>query len=489
MDKAKRIPGFAVITVLIVIMAVFDVMLIRMKMLPMKFLIPICILVLVLVIISALLVLNSEKRGRFTAGLVISLLLAALMICGSYAMAKGIGKLTDLTTTSVELTEVCVYVRADDPAETLQDASDHTFGILSELNREDTDKTIDQIEEELSVELQTAEYSTPVDLVDALLSEEIGAIILNEAYLDVLEEMDDYAGLSSQIRELKKIVVETEIQTPVAEAKTTGSFTVYIAGIDSRNGLIAKSRDDVNIIATVNPETRQILLVSTPRDYFVPLSISNGVKDKLTHAGIYGIDVAVDTMEMLYDLDIDYYFRLNFSGFVNIIDTLGGITVHSDYAFTASQTSGINSGTTYSFVEGDNYLNGEQALCFVRERYAFGDGDRQRGRDQLAVVQAMVKKMCSPAILTNYTSLLDDLDGSFETSVPYDVIAALVSNQLADNSDWNVVSYSVDGTADWSTTYSMNRTLWVMQPDYNTVETAKQLMEQVRNGEVPVIPD
>lgn len=156
MDKAKRIPGFAVITVLIVIMAVFDVMLIRMKMLPMKFLIPICILVLVLVIISALLVLNSEKRGRFTAGLVISLLLAALMICGSYAMAKGIGKLTDLTTTSVELTEVCVYVRADDPAETLQDASDHTFGILSELNREDTDKTIDQIEEELSVEIGRA---------------------------------------------------------------------------------------------------------------------------------------------------------------------------------------------------------------------------------------------------------------------------------------------------------------------------------------------
>lgn len=480
MDKAKRMPGLVIMAILIVVMAVFDVILLRTKMLPIKFLIPLCGLVLVLVVIATLLVLNSERRGRFTVGLAVSILLAAGMIFGSYAIARGIGKLADLTTTTVELTEVCVYVRADDPAESLQDASGYTFGIIRELNRKDTDKTIEQINEELGIEIQTAEYSTSIDLVDALLSEETGAMILNEAYLDVLEEMEDYAELSSQIRELKRIVVETEIQKPVAETKTTESFTVYIAGIDSRNGLIAKSRNDVNIIATVNPQTRQILLVSTPRDYFVPLSISNGVRDKLTHAGIYGIDVAVDTMEMLYDIDIDYYFRLNFSGFVDIINTLGGVTVHSDYAFTAGG---------YSYVEGDNYLNGEQALSFVRERKSFAEGDRQRGRDQLAVIQALAKKMCSTAILTNYTSLLDELDGSFETSVPYDVIAALVSNQLADNSEWNIVSYSADGEADWSTTYSMNRTLWVMQPDYDTVETAKQLMEQVRNGEIVTIPD
>ena len=97
--------------------------------------------------------------------------------------------------------------------------------------------------------------------------------------------------------------------------------------------MTASSRSDVNIVATINTETKQILLVSTPRDYFVPLSISNGAKDKLTHAGIYGIDVCMDTLGMLYDEDIHYYFRVNFGGFTKIIDALGCIDVDSDYEF------------------------------------------------------------------------------------------------------------------------------------------------------------
>ena len=242
--------------------------------------------------------------------------------------------------------------------------------------------------------------------------------------------------------------------------------------------MTAKSRSDVNIIATINTDTREILLVSTPRDYYVPLSISNGVPDKLTHAGIYGIDVCMNTLGMLYDIDINYYFRINFGGFVKVIDALGGITVYSDYDFDSQNTTG------YHFNQGTNYVNGEQALVFARERYAFTEGDRQRGKNQMAVIKGVVDKALSPEILTSYSSILSSLDGCFGTNISYEEIAQLLQQQLTGGGDWTIVSYSVDGTGATEKPYSMSQKAYVMVPDYSTVDKAKDLMAKVRNGEV-----
>lgn len=217
-------------------------------------------------------------------------------------------------------------------------------------------------------------------------------------------------------------------------------------------------------------------MISTPRDYYVPLSISNGVPDKLTHAGIYGINVCMDTLNMLYDTDINYYFRLNFAGFVQIIDALGGITVDSDYDFTTQNSSG------YHFTKGPNQVNGEQALAFCRERYAFSAGDRQRGKDQMKVIQGVINKATSPDILKNYLSLLDSLSGCFETNIPYDVITSLVKQQLDEGGSWQVLSYSVDGTGDTQKPYSMSQKAYVMVPDQTTVDKAKTLIQKVRQG-------
>ena len=252
-------------------------------------------------------------------------------------------------------------------------------------------------------------------------------------------------------------------------------FTMYISGIDSRSGLIAKSRSDVNIIATVNVDTRQVLLISTPRDFYVPLPISNGIPDKLTHAGIYGIDVSMGTLEMLYGTEIDYYFRVNFSGFEKIIDALGGITVHSDYTFTAGG---------YNYYEGENTLNGAEALRFARERKSFSSGDRQRGKNQMAVIEAVIQKAMSPAILAGYMDIMESVSGSFETSMPYDVIAELVRDQLDKGGSWNIVSYSVDGTGDNQIPYSMSTSAYVMIPDQSTVDAAIAKIQQVKNGEI-----
>ncbi len=237
--------------------------------------------------------------------------------------------------------------------------------------------------------------------------------------------------------------------------------------------MIESSRSDVNILATINTETKQVLLLSTPRDYYVPLSISNGAEDKLTHAGIYGVDVCMDTLEMLYGVNVDYFFRVNFSGFEDIINSLGGVNVYSEQSFSTEN---------YSYTEGYNYMDGAKALEFVRERYAFADGDFQRGRNQLALIQGVMDKMLSADMLMNYNSVLDAVAGSFETSIPYDVLSGIVRDQLSSGGSWNIVSYSVSGYGDMQTTYSAGYASVVI-PDESTVETAKELINQVYAGE------
>ena len=191
---------------------------------------------------------------------------------------------------------------------------------------------------------------------------------------------------------------------------------------------------------------------------------------------------------MLYDTEIDYYFRVNFSGFEKIIDSLGGIDVYSDYDFNSSLAPKAI-GKSYHYNKGINHLDGEAALFFARERYSFGDGDRQRGKNQMAVIKSVVNKAISPDILTKYSSLLGAMSGSFETSVPYDLITSLVRDQLNSGGDWNIVNYSVNGYGDSRITYSISTmNVYVMIPDQSTVNTAKELIRQTVNGETVSVP-
>ena len=452
-------------------------------------------MLLVFLLLVYLLVRKARKKIRFIIGVVLSVLILAVLGTGSLYIYKTVSALDTITGVNKDVTKINVYVKEDDPAQKLADASGYTFGILSELDRDNTDQALQQMYYELGSDVQTNEYSGLSELADSLNNGTTGAIILNQAYLDVLDEMDNYSSFSSQLREIASLQVETVVQRKTPQVtEATGSttetsdnssadaavtdevYTIYVSGIDTRGEMTASSRSDVNIILTVNTRTKQILMISTPRDYFVPLSISNGVPDKLTHAGIYGVNVSMDTLNMLYDININYYFRLNFAGFEKIIDALGGITVNSDYEFDSQNTKG------YHFNKGENHLNGEQALVFTRERYAFKEGDRQRGRDQMAVIQGVVDKATQPAFLKNYLSVMDSLDGCFETNVPYDIIASLVRRQLDEGGSWQVLSYSADGTGDTQKPYSMSQKAYVMIPDQTTVDKAKTLMKKVREG-------
>ena len=497
MSRRRRrndwIPG-AVITIIVLMLSVVFMGLLAMtKMVPTIYMLIIGIVLVLFTAVIWLLVWHFRHKGRFIAGTILAVLLVAVLALGGFYINKTRDALSGISGVNTEVTQIAVYVRSDDAADSVEATAGYNFGILSSLDRENTDGAVNHLNSQFGTAVQTTEYAGLTELADGLYKNEVGAIILNNAYLDVLEEMDGYADFESKVKQVGTVDVESEIavnntssdgsnDTQTAEPITTSRggkvYTIYLSGIDTRGEMTAKSRSDVNIIATINTDTREILLVSTPRDYYVPLSISNGVPDKLTHAGIYGIDVCMNTLGMLYDVDINYYFRINFGGFVKVIDALGGITVYSDYDFDSKNITG------YHFNQGENYVNGEQALVFSRERYAFQEGDRQRGKNQMAVIKGVVDKALSPEILTSYSSILSSLDGCFGTNITYEEIAQILQQQLTNGGDWTIVSYSVNGTGATEKPYSMSQKAYVMVPDYDTVNKAKSLMEKVRNGEV-----
>lgn len=232
-------------------------------------------------------------------------------------------------------------------------------------------------------------------------------------------------------------------------------FTIYISGIDTYGEVSETSRSDVNLIAVVNPKTYQILLVTTPRDYYVPIpGVSGGQKDKLTHAGIYGIDASMRTLGELYETDINYYARLNFTSLIDIVDTLGGVDVYSELAFQ----TGTESGCIVDVQEGWNHLNGEQALAFSRERHALADGDNQRGKNQQAVLTAMLRKCLSPTMLLKAGTIMNQVSSEVETNLSQAQINSLIKYQLNKNATWTIQSVAATGTNDKGYCYSSGDT-------------------------------
>ena len=266
-------------------------------------------------------------------------------------------------------------------------------------------------------------------------------------------------------------------------------FIVYLSGVDTKNSAEIKDKglSDVNIVVVVNPKNKKVLMVSTPRDYFVPLEGDSNKMDKLTHAGNYGIECSMKTLEALYDVKFNYYAKLNFKSVYDIVNSLGGVTIHSEYNFTSSNSY---TGKPYKFVKGENFVQGDAALAFVRERKLFSEGDRQRGVHQQELISAVVEKAISPAMFipSNIEDMLESVSKNTKTNFAEKEIKKLISYQMSSmGKEWKFESISVDGKGAYKKTYSYSaQELYVMIPDTNTVETAKEAINAVLEGkEIP----
>lgn len=278
------------------------------------------------------------------------------------------------------------------------------------------------------------------------------------------------AGKAESADEAGKSRVQKEQKDSGQKTTDQETFQLLISGSDQLGYLSDIGRSDVNIIASVSAASHKVLLVNTPRDYYVTIpGISGEEKDKLTHAGIYGVEASVKTVEQLYGIDIAYYVKVNLSSLIRIVDAIDGVDVDVDQDFTAG---------SYTFVKGNNHMNGQAALAFCRERYSFIDGDNQRGKNQQKVVTAIFHKMISADMLLKVPELLDYLQNCFETNMPYDMMAGFVRRQLEDNASWDVQSISVTGTGDEQECYSApGEMLYVMQPDMESVKSASEAIK------------
>ena len=279
------------------------------------------VLILVLVLLNGLHAFVQLPVRRNVAGklicAVVALVLSAAMIFTSTAAGSLMKFLSNITSGGSAKTTTCVVVRADDPAETVNDTFGYTYGILETLDRENTDAALSHIEDGMG-QVKTASFGTLTQLADALLNRQVDAVILNNSYFSVLKGTEGYQSFSKDTKVIYRFSIDKADPEPIAPNANISRepFVVYCSGTDERVDYIPlNSRSDTNILAVVNPSTHQILLVSTPRDYYLPLP-SYGQKDKLTHFGLYGIEESIKGLEQLYNVDVNYYARVHFAGLV-----------------------------------------------------------------------------------------------------------------------------------------------------------------------------
>lgn len=435
--------------------------------LPMEYFIVLCFLLLIIdaIVIALLLSLGAIKNilGGF-----FSLLLIVTMIVGINYELNTLDFFKQFGFNEYKTENYGIYVLKSSNYENIVDLENKSIGHLDLKKNTGLNKMVDKITKK--IEFKSKIYDDIYSMVSDLIGEKIEGIILEEAQVEILKE-ENY----NEYELLKSIYGDT-IELSIKKNKsnidiTKDSYNIYISGIDTYGNITNVSRSDVNILATVNPVKKEILLTNIPRDYYVKLHSFNEY-DKLTHAGIYGIDESISTIEDLLDTKINYYVKVNFTSLIDIVDALDGIVVNSNYSFTTVDG--------YSFKKGNNYLDGKEALSFARERKAFKEGDRIRGENQQLILTSIINKATSTKIITNYTEILKAVRGKFITNIKDEEITKLIKMQFRDGQAWNIKSISVNGVDAYDYVYSYKKNkLYVMRPIQETVDNAKGKIKDV----------
>lgn len=493
-NKVFKTASWILAGIMLVLTAFLIWEIVKLGMLPENMLMIGCVIILV---IAALVMVLQLGFTRGTASKIILTTVTVMMILvygtGTYYISKASGLLGNVTDFGNETTTtVQVIALKDSGIKSEKDLEGKTVGSLKSISLASTQALIQDLSGK-GVTFQDKQYDNIQGMVNGLYDKEVPAIILNDAYRGNITDLEDekFKNFSSDTQVVYTYTYKTENKstTNSVDDITKNPFTVLISGVDSRDGFAESSRSDVNMLATINPVTRTVLLTSIPRDYYVTTvceedaGCQNGAKDKLTHTGLHGTETTKKTIESLLGIDINYTAKVNFTSVVNLVDALGGIDVDVkpglavDHFYTNDYF-----GTDYGVTEGINHLNGQAALCYARERYAYQDGDRQRVKNQQEVLMAIVKKATSPSVIGNYPALMDALSGAFQTDLSQDEIQSLIQFQLKEMPDWQFITYSLDGQGSTEFCAELGNNASVMIPDNETVVTAKKRIEAVIEG-------
>ncbi|SEI95432.1 LCP family protein [Sharpea azabuensis] len=417
---------------------------------------------------------HHDKKGktRYLIGKIVSLGLSVLMVVGSLAVSKGNKSIDEMFNGNKEEITYSVVVLKNSSYKKLSDLNGKSIGIQPNVDTTNQNYILKEIAKKVT--LSPTEYLNYQAVAQGLVNHSVECILLNEAYRTALAEYD--SDFSKDTKVIWKYTLTQNVKPQTKSTNAAGTFIVYISGIDAYGTASTVSRSDVNMIVTVNTNTHNILMTSIPRDYYVPLA-NSGKEDKLTHSGLFGVENTVKTVENFMDIDIDYYARLNFTTLTELVDAIGGIDVYSDKDIKLLHGRELH--------EGVNHMDGATALAFARERYGYESGDYHRVQNQQDVLTAIIKKMLSPTLLTNYTKILDAAGGSFTTNMPADKMKEIASEQLSTNASWNFSSRIMEGTGKIMTGgYMMpNTKLYYTIPNENSVKQNKQYIKEVLSND------
>lgn len=484
MEKLKKviswpvILGIQVIATLILLFFIF-----KLNILPTTYAVMVGMILVLLGFINYALMKPNKKehhhktKPREIIGKVLSLILSVLMVFGSVMINKGYSTLDDITNSNTKSTHYAIVVLKSSKISSLSELQNESIEYCLQYDEEkDMNEVIAEAKKkESSLNFDVA--MTYSKLGDDLYNNTVNAILINTAYKGMFE--DNHPEFENETKEIWSSDIEAKVKDYSTRVSVTNTpFTIYISGIDTYGSISTVSRSDVNMIITVNPNTKKILLTSIPRDYYVTLA-NMGKKDKLTHSGIAGPDNTVKTMQNFIGEDINYYARVNFTSLVTMVDALGGIDVYSDKTINGFWTD-----RSVNIKEGMNHMNGKEALAFSRERHAYAEGDNHRVQNQQDVLMAMLKKMMSPAVITNYSSVLKAISGCFETNMASSDITDLIKMQINDNASWTFKQKQFTGTGVMQTggAYMPDSKLYYMIPNDDSVKENLQAIKDVLNG-------
>ena len=428
-------------------------------------------LIILFYVINLLLmyILITRKKKLFKIlGIILSILLIIINAGLIFVYYKSNSFFDKITNVEYETNNYVIIVLKDSSYNKLDDISN--IGLFyNEIDKNYKDAIVELDDKK---KLDKKEFENILVLVSDFLTKKIDSIIINENYIDIINEGND--KFKDNIKIIDTITINTEVKQNRAlmnDVSKLNSFNIYISGIDTYGPISTVARSDVNIIATINIKENKILLTNTPRDYYVQLHGTTGNKDKLTHAGVYGIDMSIKTLEDLYDTKIDYYFRVNFNSLIKIVDAIGGIDVYSDQELYLGK---------YYFNYGLNHCDGDKALRFARERKSYMEGDRHRGQNQQQVIEAIIKKVTKSKDVNTYIKLLDTLQDSFQTNIDKKMFNGFINLQVKNNYNWQVESIQANGYDSGNYTYSYpGQYLYVMEPDYNSLNNAKNKIKEL----------
>ena len=476
--KTKRHLNFRLISILLIIFTIITlVLLIKSNLFS---ILTIVLITLLFAFIDFIFfkALNSKLKvciKNFLSFIVFILLIIQLLffIFGN----KAIMFLSSIMDSGIRTYTYNVYVLDKSEYKELKDLNNKMISYMMNDNVKEIQKDINK-----QIQYKTRISDDVNKLLDGIINEEVDAIIIDESYEDVLKEYDE--DDFNKLRKIYSINITTKIQVERSGKNISNvPFVVYISGIDTMGKISSNARSDVNLVVAVNPNTKNVSLVSTPRDYYVSLPSKNK-KDKLTHAGLYGINESMKSLSDLYDVKIDYYIRINFSSFIDIIDAIGGIEVDvEDDMCESDENRSLKKKDLICLKKGVNNLSGKEALAYARNRHSFSNGDIARGNHQMQILEAMIKKMSTKDVLSNYNKLIDSLKGEMLTNMNIDDLYKIARRELNDNKPYTVTSYTpkISNMNKLAECYSIGDWAYVLEGDEDSVNDISSKLKEVLN--------